>query len=334
MQNAELEGPPPRIVTRLVIDCMVETALVIAEYHGGELMRGVVFLALMQGNRTSYAALLRNPAGGDGQNGALKPVSVNALAQSLRLPHETARRYIRKLVAADCCVRVDNKGYVVPDRVLERPWFRSFSDRCYALFLRMIGDLKAVGFDLDTLGKADAEWQAAALSGAVETLCPAAGAISGQLYRRVVLDFVLRVIECGIPLHNDDILSAVIYCAVMSANAKAITNDPVNAWRYATHQTPPPDSLRKPVSVLRVASALGVPYETVRRHIGDLVASGKCARIGKNGILLQMSELQRPEVLQTGKTITLRFVQVITALKTLGFDFAAIPQTRAALAAE
>ena len=335
MSNTESEGPPPRFVTRLVIDCMVETAPLIAKYHGGELVRGVVFLALMQANRTSYASLRRNPAGRTGSNGALKPISINALAQSLAMPAETVRRYLLKLVAADRCVRMGGKGYVVPDSVLEQPWFGQFADRCYVLFLRMIGDFKAMGFDFGALGKTDARPEPHTKgNGATGTFCPAAGEISGRLYRRVVLDFVLRIIECGIPLHNNDILSAVVYSAIMSANAKAITNDPVNAWRYATHRTPPPDALRKPVSVLHIAALLGAPYETVRRHVGDLVAGGKCVRVGKNGILLRMSEMQRPEVLQSGKTITLRFVQVIAALKTLGFDFAAVDETRKALAAE
>jgi hypothetical protein len=196
--------------------------------------------------------------------------------------------------------------------------------------------LKAIGFDFETLEKVGAKDKSAARNAqARASLQAVSGEVADKLRRRIVIDFLLRIVECGIPLHNDDLLAAIIYGAIMSANAKMITNDPVNAWRYASHQTPPPDALRKPVSVLHIATLLNIPYETVRRRVGDLVRCGRCVRVGKSGILLRMADLQSPAVLQSGSMFTLRFVQAVGALRRVGFDFDAIETPpRTALAAE
>ena len=48
-----------------------------------------------------------------------------------------------------------------------------------------------------------------------------------------------------------------------------------------------PDELRRPVSILSVSSSLGLPYETVRRHMHRLVEDGWCERVSSREFLVR-----------------------------------------------
>jgi hypothetical protein len=56
---------------------------------------------------------------------------------------------------------------------------------------------------------------------------------------------------------------------------------------------PMPDSARRPISILAVANSLGMPYETVRRHVNQLVKEGRCAKM-KGGVVFPASRVGTP----------------------------------------
>jgi DNA-binding Lrp family transcriptional regulator len=75
---------------------------------------------------------------------------------------------------------------------------------------------------------------------------------------------------------GDDPLDRIILIAVAEANVTALTSDPSLSHRYATLDEPPPDELRRPVSISAVAARTGMAFETIRRRIRQLAEQGLC----------------------------------------------------------
>lgn len=71
-----------------------------------------------------------------------------------------------------------------------------------------------------------------------------------------------------------DLIDALIMVTVSHANVALISRDPELQRRYATYDCPPPDDLRRPISVNAVAQSLGLPFETVRRRIAKMSLLG------------------------------------------------------------
>lgn len=82
-----------------------------------------------------------------------------------------------------------------------------------------------------------------------------------------------------------DFLDALIVMAVSQANVAPITRDPELNARYATYDQPPPEPLRRPISVNAVAQSLGAPFETVRRRVSRLSKVG-IYRVSPAGVIV------------------------------------------------
>jgi hypothetical protein len=319
--------PGPRLVARLAIDCVLRVVRAITHHLDGDLLGGLVFLVLVQARywQMSKAGVPAGEELRDGEGG-LRPISINSLARSLKTPTETMRRCVVRLIDRGWCVRTGTKGVVVSDDVLRGPQMADFIAEIRASFWRMMADLRNLGFDFDHLGRANGEHAAAS----AELYVPAAetafrkppGDGSDSIIDRVIFDFVLRSIECGIIPHNNDYVRSCVFVAIMSANASPYAYNPHEAWRYATHDEPPPDSARRPVSVAELSQMLGLPYETLRRYVNALVGDGKCVRDARKGLLIPVDVLQLPELLQSGADTALRFGQMVGEFKRLGLDLA------------
>jgi hypothetical protein len=103
----------------------------------------------------------------------------------------------------------------------------------------------------------------------------------------VVLDQV-KVGRLGL-----DLIDSLIMLAVTQANVQAVMSDPALQRRYAAYDSPPPDSLRRPISILAVAQSLGLPYETVRRRVTRLRWVG-AYRFTESGVYVPTGRVRRP----------------------------------------
>lgn len=90
--------------------------------------------------------------------------------------------------------------------------------------------------------------------------------------------YLLRAILAGADASGGDITTAIIVVAVMDADIGHLDADPVLARRYATYEQAPPNGFRRPSSARAIAARLGLPYETVRRRLEPVIASGRCIR--------------------------------------------------------
>lgn len=67
-----------------------------------------------------------------------------------------------------------------------------------------------------------------------------------------------------------DLVTALTFLTISRANVRELTDDGLGAQDFAALEAVPPDVLRRGVSVYAVARDLGIPYETVRRHVRKL----------------------------------------------------------------
>lgn len=73
-----------------------------------------------------------------------------------------------------------------------------------------------------------------------------------------------------------DFTDALILAALVQSNAAQLAGDPALQRRYGTFNDPPPDHIRRSISINALAASLGLPFETVRRRVKRRVAEGVC----------------------------------------------------------
>lgn len=113
---------------------------------------------------------------------------------------------------------------------------------------------------------------------------------------RLSHSFVLDQITMGLgPLTTRE---ALLVLAINQANIAALTRDPAARRRYGALEAPAPDDERRPVSVNAIAISLGIPFETVRRHVRGLVTLGVCA-LTPQGVIVPQTYLASPGYLES-----------------------------------
>jgi hypothetical protein len=325
VQPESARSPPPRVVGRLSIDFILRAVRCVTHHLDGDILGGLVVLALLQ---RGFSQAPASPS--DTQNSAVaRPISVKSLARSLKSPPETMRRCVARLIAKGWCARIDRQGIVLSQSAEARARTSALMVDIRDAFSAMLADLRSIGFDFDLMDRAPDAGRARDCDERNSAQNPKkANAQSSAGFDRIMLNFGLRVVDCGTtPFGNDYVLTCV-FSAIMSANASPFAYDSREAWRYGSHDTPPPDNARRPASLVEISQLLGIPYETARRYVNSLVARGHCMRDARKGLVIPMELLQSPISLMTGMEIVGRFVQMIGELKHLGFDFGALQTTR------
>jgi hypothetical protein len=110
---------------------------------------------------------------------------------------------------------------------------------------------------------------------------------------------VLRCVAIATDLGGGDMVHGVILFTIVNANSTLLRLSNGDKDYDSLHGSVADDTLRKPVSVYAVARRLGLPYETVRRHVGKLVEEGRCIRVGpRGGVIVPASAIEqmRPNV--------------------------------------
>ncbi|MFN3585852.1 winged helix-turn-helix domain-containing protein [Phenylobacterium sp.] len=205
-----------------------------------------------------------------------RPVSMNALANSLNLPFETVRRRV-KAMAADGFVRFVDGGVIVPTAVLADPAYAVAAFRGYER-------LRAFYYQLSDLGLLDD------LPPPTVDLAP--GVMPFRAVSRLVGTFVLRFVEtvsrAGGPA------DALILLEIFRSNTEHLTAEHRGGEGWEAKDMAD-DALRKPVSVSEVARRIGMPAETVRRHVRRMAGAGWVVRT-RDGIIIPAQALALPAV--------------------------------------
>ncbi len=225
-----------------------------------------------------------------------RPVTVYALAKELGLPYETARRHANKLVAAGLAERAE-EGLVIPAEVYGREGMLRSVELNWQETLRFMQALAAYGVRAE----------------------PAAGAAAADVRRqvlRVSVEFLLESLAMLMSGMDVDFLGALICIAITRGNTQHLTEDP--SVPYAGLAEVPPDDLRRPVSVYHLAKSLRLPYETTRRHVGQLEAATYLERAPGGGLIVPMRVLAMPSLMSGVETNWQATMGYLTALAQLG----------------
>lgn len=112
---------------------------------------------------------------------------------------------------------------------------------------------------------------------------------------RLSNDYILRVICDLARLFDGDIVLGIVFIAVNQANTSHLLLAKIPSAFQGDGVVP--QALRRPASALAVAASLGLPRETVRRHIGKLVERGDCVRVAGRKVLVSEAAIRRPELM-------------------------------------
>lgn len=187
-----------------------------------------------------------------------RPISISAVSNGLGIPFETARRRIGAL-AEHGFVSLSRKGAVVPTAPLKGEIYITGAGANYHLVRELYLQLRRLGV-LETPGRP------------MNLFAPDDPPV--RLVSRLSADYALRIAE-PILAQTGDPVTGLILMDLVQANTEHI--DPEEAARSDASAFLD-DSLRKPARTSHLAARLGIPHETVRRHLMRLVADDRCER--------------------------------------------------------
>ena len=111
--------------------------------------------------------------------------------------------------------------------------------------------------------------------------------------------------------------AAVVFLTILLAGGQ----------RYI-RRTPVPDEFRGitplprdeviPISRRALAGATGLPRETVRRIVAELIASGDVTEVGRDGVISRFGELLSPRAQRVVELMGAEYVQTFETLSRLG----------------
>ena len=97
---------------------------------------------------------------------------------------------------------------------------------------------------------------------------------ASRIANAFALEFFVRYVRVLSALVGADVEAAIIFLAILEANGRHIVRQPGFAADLADESVAPPGEAPRPISRQAVAESLGIPRETVRRRVSDLIERG------------------------------------------------------------
>jgi hypothetical protein len=147
------DGLPPnvRALLRVSMELVMRGVDQIGRLFGGDFLTGMIMTTVWtvnvrhitcSGENVKYGGL-HQPVPDDLRT----PVTVNAIAHTLRLPYETTRRYVSALVRDGAAVRIEGKGVIIPSASFFRPDYSDAGREFYDQMVLTVRELHRAGFD-------------------------------------------------------------------------------------------------------------------------------------------------------------------------------------------
>jgi DNA-binding transcriptional ArsR family regulator len=111
-------------------------------------------------------------------------------------------------------------------------------------------------------------------------------------------DYLLNMARLVALAINRDFTTALTFLAITRANVRPLVESGESARQYRGVADLPPDEVRAPVTIYVIARDLGLPYETVRRHVAKLKAAGLCVSAEGGGVIIPSRALDDPATLE------------------------------------
>ncbi|WP_374570435.1 hypothetical protein [Phenylobacterium sp.] len=119
---------------------------------------------------------------------------------------------------------------------------------------------------------------------------PAARAAISTLH--VSCDLILDLLRASQGPLN--VIDTLIRAGVVQANIAAATGELDAQLLYGDLDAIPPDAMRRPVSISRLAQGLRLPFETVRRHVKSLCDRGFC-EMHRRGVMVPAAYFEQQQ---------------------------------------
>jgi predicted transcriptional regulator len=292
-------------MVRLSNQYLLDYAGILSNLFQGDFVKGLVFLAITHANvgHIEHDAALSRLYGDltDIRPDALRrPIRPYPLAQSLGLPRERVRRKVVALVA-DGFLEAAPLGMIAPARVFARDDMRSSILANSALVVRLYKGLARAGVD-NAPPPIDGDLDIADLP--------------NMAISRVTARFWLRAMDEICKLFPGDLLTGLTYVGVINANTSYL--NALDDLPYADIDDHVPDSARRPITAIALAAELGLPRESVRRHVRALENLGVC-QVVKKGLIVPEAVLRQPNMVGPTLRTQTNIRLLLSQLQTIGF---------------
>jgi hypothetical protein len=117
-----------------------------------------------------------------------------------------------------------------------------------------------------------------------------------RIVSRLSSEYILRALQLLVEAYGE-IRTGIIAQTIVTANTAHLDTRGGEGWRYAAIDETPPDEVRRPISIARLAESLGLPFETTRRHVQRLIETGVCVRV-EGGLIVPKVVLEQPGAAQ------------------------------------
>ncbi|MDB5442502.1 MAG: hypothetical protein JWP86_2129 [Phenylobacterium sp.] len=241
---------------------------------GGDVLQPLLFAAILEANQALInqdlaLQLTYGNLEASAPDELRRPVSVNAVAESLRLPFETVRRRIRAMARQGLCV-VTPRGVYVPHAAVTSEAYNAIQLGRYE---------RLIAFH-------DTACRLGAVAGPEPPAAALAGAVPIRAANRAIAEYVLRASD-GLMALTGGVIPGVIYLELVRANLEPLDDD----------QLARPDLARRltPIRALPLAQRLGLPRETTRRHLFALEDRGFCRR-SRWGVTATAPQAAHPQI--------------------------------------
>ena len=151
---------------------------------------------------------------------------------------------------------------------------------------------------------------------------PASPEAPSRVISRAGCEFLLAISSEGIRAFGS-IPRAIFFTAIIAANVQHITRSAVRTWRYAGLDQIPPDSERRPVSILGLSQSLRKPFETTRENVNALLREGLVVKVD-GGVIVPSEVLLSEKVAAVEAKLWETFCEMIAKLRLLSFDFSVV----------
>ena len=89
-----------------------------------------------------------------------------------------------------------------------------------------------------------------------------------------------------------DVMDGLLVLEIFRSNVEHLPTDVRGGAGFAAADMVS-DSLRRPIAAMNLANRLGLPQETVRRHVAGLMARGFCVRV-LGGLIVPAETMAQP----------------------------------------
>ena len=114
-----------------------------------------------------------------------------------------------------------------------------------------------------------------------------------RIVSRLSSEYILRALQLLVESYGE-IRTGIIAQTIVTANTAHLDTRGGDGRRYSAIDETPPDEVRRPISIARLAESLGLPFETTRRHVQRLIDTGVCVRV-EGGVIVPQSVLEQPD---------------------------------------